>query len=154
MADEKVWYPQNYNLNFSVEDWKKLLPDRKIFSINDLEILKRLLDFGENGIFKATFEQLSYTYGENYNFYKENIDKLGKKIFSKTNCLIFENNFTNILLEEGEAGNFAKNHKISDEKIDTKIYKLRDELADALFEIDLKSRHPILRKRIWETIFI
>ena len=151
MADEKIWYPQNYSLSLSVEDWKKLLQNEEIFSVSDLEIMKRFLDFGDNGIFQATFEQLAFTYGENYFFYQDKIDELGKKIFYETNCLINEKNFKNILLEEREAESFAINHKFSDGSVDTKIYKLRDELADALFETDLSkiklySNEKIFRK--------
>ena len=137
MADKKIWYSQNYCPNLSVEDWKKLLQDKKIFSTVDLEIMKRFLDFGDNKIFQATFEQLAFTYGENYFFYQKNVEELGKKIFSALNCPIHEKIFKNILLEEREAGSFAMNYKFSDGSVDTKIYKLRDELADALLGTDL-----------------
>lgn len=137
MIDKKIWYPQNYSTNLSVDDWKKLLQNKKIFSTNDLEIMKRFLDFGDNKVFQATYEQLAFTYGENYFFYQKNVEELGKKIFSATNCPIYKKFFKNILLEEREAGSFALNYKFSDGKVDTKIYKLRNELADALLETDL-----------------
>lgn len=137
MPSKKIWYPKNYSPNLYVEDWKNLLQNKNIFSKNDLEIMKRFLDFGDGGIFQATYDQLSYTYGENYFFYKNNIDELGKKIFSETHCTLHEKDFRNILLEESEAGDFARNYKFSNGIIDTKIYKLRDELADALFEKNL-----------------
>lgn len=37
------WYPEieNYDPKLSVEDWKKLLQDETIFSVTDLEIMKR-----------------------------------------------------------------------------------------------------------------
>lgn len=133
MSDKKIWYPLNYSPNLSVGDWKKLLQNKNIFSENDLEIMKRFLDFGDNGIFQATYSQLAFTYGENYNFYQKNINELGKKVFYETNCPIHEKNFKNILLEERDAGNFARKFDIPDKK----VYKLRYELADALLEIDL-----------------
>ena len=123
------WYPpKNYSPNLSVEDWKKLLQDEEIFSVEDLQIVKRFQDYDCQG----TFAQIAYAYGEDENFYKEKVSALGKKISAKTNCPVFEGNYKNILFLERAAGKYVKHG----EKI---FYALREELVTALNQVDLSN---------------
>ena len=122
-----AWYPPtSYSPNLSVEDWKKILQDKEIFSVEDLEIMKRFQDYGGQG----TFADIAYAYGGEENYYKDKVTELGKKIFNKTNCPVFEGNYKNILFRERAAGEYVK----PGEKI---FYALREEIFDALNEIDL-----------------
>lgn len=145
------WYPENYSPKLSVEDWKYLLKEKTIFSEKDLEILKRFLDFGvdlfsvddiEMMNCKATLQQLVYTYGEQFSFYKDNIYELGKKIFDVTSCDIYKDasgyvHYENILFVERIAGTGAKKYEFYEGILDDKIYRLRNNLVIALFDVDL-----------------
>ena len=142
------WYPEieNYDPKLSVEDWKKLLQDETIFSVTDLEIMKRFQHYECCG----TYAHLVYAYGEDYFFYKDNIAKLGKKIADKTNCPVYQNHYENIPLLEREASTWAK--KYEDDENGKKFYKLRDELATALDFIDLSSIQLFTDKKAAEKV--
>ena len=126
--DSKNWYPLDYSPSLSVSDWLKLLNDNTVFNENSLEIMARFKDFGP-----ATCSQLAVKYGEKKNFYNAGSASLGKRVYKKTNCPLYEretgeNAFWPVLYigkeaPKGDNGVF--------------IYKLRDELSEALDSFDL-----------------
>ncbi|MBQ9487353.1 MAG: hypothetical protein IJU91_06090 [Selenomonadaceae bacterium] len=154
------WSPANYDPALPVELWKKLLKDRDIFSVSDLEIMKRFLEFGldffslneaEDKICKATLENLVLAYGETYEFYQKHIDSLGKRIADTTRCHVYhadgKYHYENILLVERETKSCAKIHNPDD-----KMYKLRDELIAALYTVNFSNIKLYSDEKIFEKI--
>ena len=122
------WYPLDYSPNLSKQAWLKLLNDKTIFYDDDLAIMKRFKDFGG----AATCSQLADKYGETAGFYNIKSSKLAHRIADATNCPT---------PDEGEGSKWwpilylGKN---ADKDIQGKyIWKLRDELCEALDYIDL-----------------
>ena len=123
------WWPKDYSPGFSVAQWVDLLQDNEVFHANNLEIMKRIKDYGG----QATCTQLSIKYGETANFYNAGSSTLAKRIATKTGCPIMtgedESSFWWPVLYVGrradkdDAGSFT--------------WKLRDELAEALNKVDL-----------------
>lgn len=130
------WWPSlaEYTPGFSVEDWMKLLEDNTIFQDNYLAIMKRMKNIGGS----ASCSQLAEKYGESKNFYNSGSSSLAESIAKKTGCNTDWKDKNNArwwpVLYQGrearkdEAGGY--------------IYKLRDELSEALDRIDL-SRIPL-----------
>lgn len=126
-----MWWPKDYTPGLSVEDWQQLISDATIFNDSSLEIMKRILDYGG----EATCTQLSKKYGESINFYNIGSSALAKRIVEKTDCPV---------MPRDEGGNrwwsvlyFGKNIKNNGEG--TFMWKLRDELAEALKCVDLSN---------------
>lgn len=123
------WYPTDYSPELTVEDWIALLSDESVFTTGSLEIMKRMKDYGG----QATCTQLSVKYGESKNFYNSGSSALARRIADKTGCPIMDKGSEDFrwwpILYLGkdagkdEAGSF--------------IWKLRDELAQALDKVDL-----------------
>lgn len=155
------WYPENYDPKLSADDWQFLLNEEEIFSISDLEIMKRFLEFGldffsfnsaKDTECKATLGNLAFAYGETYDFYKDNIISLGKRILNVTSCPVYTDtgdkvHYENILLLEREPKSCAKLHNPDD-----KMYKLRDELIAALTEKDFSNIQLYTDEKIAEKI--
>ena len=123
------WWPTDYTPALSVDDWEVLLNDADIFTDSSLEIMKRILDYGG----KATCTQLAIKYGESKNFYNSGSSALARRIVNKTNCPIMsrdndESRWWPVLY----VGKAAK----KDEE-GSYVWKLRDELAEALGRVDL-----------------
>ena len=129
---EKIWWPNDYSPKITVEKWIELLQDKDVFNKFNLQIMRRMLDYGG----EATCKQLAIKYGENVNFYNAGSSSLAKRIAKKTNCPILprednENSrFWPILYvgrtaTKGEEGAY--------------VWKLRDELLEALQKIDLSN---------------
>lgn len=133
---DENWWPAltEYTPGFSVEDWVDLLKDASIFKDNYLAIMKRMKDIGGS----ASCTQLAEKYGETKNFYNSGSSSLAESIAKKTGCSIAWKDKSNArwwpVLYQGrearkdEAGGY--------------IYRLRDELSEALDRIDL-SRIPL-----------
>lgn len=122
-----AWYPLEYSPELTVEDWITLLGDEEVFTTGSLEIMKRMKDYGG----KATCTQLSVKYGESKNFYNSGSSALARRVAEKTGCpLLDKDNFRwwPILYVGRDAG--------KDEE-GCFIWKLRDELAQALDVVDL-----------------
>ena len=123
------WWPVDYTPALSVDDWEDLLNDSEVFTDSSLEIMKRMVDYGG----KATCTQLAIKYGESKNFYNAGSSALGKRIVKKTGCPV--------LLHDNENSKWwpvlyvGKNAKKDAEG--SYIWKLRDELAEALERVDL-----------------
>lgn len=127
---EAGWFPKNYDPGFSVDDWVALLGDETVFTPGSLEIVKRMQDYGG----QATCTQLAAKYGENKNFYINGSAALAQRIAQKTGCPVMERDDTDRIrwwailylgrdADKNEEGSY--------------VWKLRDELAAALKQVDL-----------------
>lgn len=124
------WWPSDYTPAISVDEWESLLNDNEVFTDSSLEIMKRILDYGG----KATCTQLSIKYGESKNFYNAGSSALAKRIVKKTRCPVIPRDveggtywwpvlYVGMNAKKDEDGSF--------------VWKLRDELNEALKRIDL-----------------
>lgn len=125
-----VWWPTDYTPALSVDDWEALLNDSEVFTKNSLEIMKRMFDYGG----KATCVQLSVKYGESNNFYNSGSSSLAKRVLKKTGCPAPPEGENSKLWPVLYVGRYAKK-----EEKGSYVWKLRDELAEALKRIDLSS---------------
>lgn len=127
--EEAEWFPTEYSPNISVDDWVELLNDSSVFTLGGLQIMKRMKDYGG----AATCKQLSVKYGENPNFYNGGSWSLARRVAKKTGCPIMTRDNDSSrwwpVLYRGR-----KADKASDGAY---IWKLRDELSDALDRVDL-----------------
>ena len=122
------WEPIDYSPKLSIEDWENLLNDPNIFDKKSLKLIKCIKDCGGT----ASCTQLSRIYGDSINFYNITSSNLAKRIVEKTGCpkpASIKNNkwwpvlYLGRLAEKNEEGSF--------------IWKLRDELSEALNKVDL-----------------
>lgn len=122
------WEPTDYSPKLSIEDWENLLNDPDIFDEKSLKVMKCIKDCGGT----ASCTQLSRIYGDTINFYNTTSSNLAKRIVEKTGCpkpaSIKNNKWWPVLYlgrsaEKNEEGSF--------------IWKLRDELSEALNKVDL-----------------
>ena len=129
--DENEWFPkdEDYSPELDVKDWIELLNDSSVFTNSSLAIMKRLKDYGG----AATCKQLSVKYGETPNFYNGGSWSLARRIAQKTGCPVMIRDTEDArwwpILYKGR-----KSDKASDGAY---IWKLRDELAEALNKVDL-----------------
>lgn len=127
--ETEEWFPKDYSPELGVDDWIELLNDSSIFTINSLQIMKRLKDYGG----AATCKQLSVKYGENPNFYNGGSWSLAQRIAKKTGCPVMTKDTDDSkwwpILYIGR-----KSDKSSEGAY---IWKLREELAEALTKVDL-----------------
>lgn len=128
---ENKWWPADadYNPGLSVDNWMALLQDESVFNASSLRIMKCFLEFGG----AATCKQLSKKYGENANFYNAGSQALAKKIADKTKCTV-------ITIEDGKIMWWPilyVGRQVESEEEGVYVWKLRDELEQALKEIDL-----------------
>ena len=138
------WFPVEYTPALTVDDWEVLLNDNEVFTSSSLEIMKRMLGYGG----QATCTQLSIKYGESKNFYNSGSSSLAKRIYEKTRCPIMPRDEENsrwwpILYVGKKAGK---------EDEGAFIWKLRDELKEALEKIDLSKVELYAKQkpRIWK----
>lgn len=127
--DGPEWFPSDYNPSLTVDDWVGLIEDRDVFTTSSLEIMKRMKDIGG----KATCTQLSVKYGETKNFYNIGSSSLAKRVADKIGCPVMPDDSRNakwwpILY----VGKYADT-----ETQGSYIWKLRDELSEALDQFDL-----------------
>lgn len=128
-SSKDKWELKDYTPNLSIDDWEELLNNNEIFSESSLEIMKRILDYGGS----ATCKQLSKKYGESTNFYNTGSSSLAKRIAQKTGCQV-------LLREDGSSKWWPILYIGKDAKKDEEgsfVWKLRDELFEALKRIDL-----------------
>ena len=123
------WFPTEYAPGLTVDDWIGLLGDEEVFTTGSLEIMKRMKDYGG----QATCTQLAVKYGESKNFYNSGSSSLARRVAEKTGCPVMERDpessrWWPILYTGRNAGNNEEG---------SYIWKLRDELAEALDMIDL-----------------
>ena len=125
----KEWFPKDYSPEISVDEWVALLSDSSVFTQSSLQIMKRMKDYGG----QATCTQLAKEYGETKNFYNVGSSSLAKRIAEKTNCPVItrdteKSRWWPILYVGKHAGA---------EEEGSYIWKLRDELSEALDMVDL-----------------
>lgn len=131
IKEEEEWFPKEYSPNLSVEDWVALLNDNSVFTDESLQIMKRMKDYGG----AATCKQLSVKYGENPNYYNGKSWSLAQKIAKKTGCPT-RTKGTN----DSKWWPILYMGKKADRAIDgAYIWRLRDELSQALDQIDLSN---------------
>ena len=127
--EEAEWFPKDYSPNLTVDDWVDLLEDSSVFTQGSLQIMKRMKDYGG----AATCKQLSVKYGENPNFYNGGSWSLAQRIAKKTGCPVMTKDTDNSkwwpILYRGR-----KSDKATDGAY---IWKLRDELSEALDRVNL-----------------
>ena len=127
--EEAEWFPKDYSPNLTVDDWVELLEDSSVFTQGSLQIMKRMKDYGG----AATCKQLSVKYGENPNFYNGGSWSLAQRIAKKTGCPVMTKDTDNSkwwpILYRGR-----KSDKATDGAY---IWKLRDELSEALDKVNL-----------------
>ncbi len=125
------WGPADYSPEITVAEWLDLLNDKNVFTESSLEIMKRIRHYGG----QATCTQLAAKYGKTAGFYNVGSQTVAKKVADATNCPVMENNnyvnkwwpvlYQGKKAEKNEEGVF--------------IWKLRDELSEALDMVDLSS---------------
>ena len=123
------WFPADYTPGLTVEDWEELLGDKSVFTDGSLEIMKRMKDYGG----QASCKQLSVKYGGSVHFYRGGSVALARRVAKKTGCSLLEQDNDNSRLwpvlyvgkwaDEDEEGIY--------------VWKLRDELSQALERVDL-----------------
>lgn len=123
------WFPMDYSPELTVEDWVILLGDKEVFTNGSLEIMKRMKDYGG----QATCTQLAVKYGESKNFYNSGSSALARRVAEKTDCPLMERDTENsrwwpILYIGKNAGKCEEG---------SYIWKLRDELSEALDKVDI-----------------
>lgn len=131
--DEAEWVPslEEYNPNLSKEQWLELLKDGSTFTKNAYVAIARMYDC--DGI--ASCQQLANKYGETAHFYNGALGvQLPSKVRVKFDVPYFvdkdgENRVWPILFQGRSATNGEKG---------TFVWKIRDELYDALTEFDIK----------------
>lgn len=120
---------KTYNPKITKEQWVELFNDETVFNKQSREIVCRIRDYGG----QATCVQLATKYGESVNFYNAGSTALAKRIAEKTGCELFvdsegKTRYWPVLYVGRDAG---KNEDGSF------VWKLRDELVQALEEMDL-----------------
>ncbi len=128
-SSNEEWIAVDYDPGITKEQWVRLLNDEEVFTDQALEIVTRMRDYGG----QATCTQLATKYGETANFYNMGSTALAKRIAKKTDCELRVDDegvtrYWSVLYigrnaEKDEEGAF--------------VWKLRDELAYALEEVDL-----------------
>ena len=128
--EEGEWFPKEYSPELGVDDWEELLNDSSVFTVSSLQIMKRMKDYGG----QATCTQLSVKYGESKNFYNSGSSSLAKRVAEKTGCEV---------PPDQDSSNakwwpilYVGKHAGKDEE-GSYIWRLRDELSDALGRMDL-----------------
>lgn len=134
--DDNAWWPEKseYDPGLTVDDWAVLLGDPEVFTDSSLLIMRRLLDYGG----AATCTQLAVKYGETKNFYNSGSSALARRVAKKTNCPVMSRGdgrglrWWPVLYVGKPAGEDDKG---------SWVWRLRDELAEALSRIDLSRVH-------------
>lgn len=123
------WIPENYSPDITKEEWGELLNDRSVFTLNSLQIMKRLKESGG----QATCKQLSQKYGETPNFYNAGSSALARRVAERTECPLYAN-------ESGDSKWWPilyKGKKVDSDGEGGFMWQLRSELSEALNMIDL-----------------
>ncbi len=121
----KGWFPQDYSPNLKKKDWIALLNDPEVFNENSRKVIKCLKD--HDG--QSTCKDLENAYGNSFNFYKNGIHNLADRIHKSTHCpTMSENTKDSQLWPIVCLGRTVK----GSQKNDRYMYRLRDELSEAL----------------------
>lgn len=129
--EEQQWYPTDdeYSTGLTKDDWVDLIEDGDVFTTSSLTILKRLKDYGG----AATCKQLSVKYGESPNYYNGGSWSLAQRVAKKTGCPV--------MVKDNDNSKWwpvlYKGRKADKSTEGAYIWKIRDELSEALDEFDL-----------------
>lgn len=122
-------FPINYSPKLTVSDWTELLRNPDVFTEKGLQVVTRIKDYGG----QATCLQLSKKYGEDKNFYISNTTSVAKRICEtkhiKPDTRSDGTPYYWSVLYVGRNAN--------DNEDGSFVWKLRDELAEALDNMDL-----------------
>ena len=130
--DDNAWWPEasEYDPGLNVDDWAALLVDPEVFTDSSLQIMRRLLDYGG----AATCTQLAEEYGETKIFYNSGSSALAKRVAEKTGCPVMSR-------DDGRGSQWWPvlyvGRPASEDEEGAWVWRLRDELAEALSHIDL-----------------
>lgn len=123
------WFPKDYSPNITTGTWLSLLADETVFTTNSLEIMKRFKDYGGT----ATCTQLSTKYGKTANFYNAGSSSLAKRVAEATGCPV--------MIKDTDSSKWwpiLYVGRYADKRTEGNyIWKLRDELSEALEGFDL-----------------
>jgi 5-methylcytosine-specific restriction protein B len=128
MVKDDSWWPlpEEYKPEINKDQWRSLLDNRELFTLDSLVIMKRLLDIGG----EATCTQLSEKYGESPNFYNRGSSSLAQRIYNATGCSL-------PLRSDGNSKYWPILYtgKYTDRRRGgVYIWRLRDELREALMD--------------------
>lgn len=120
---------EGYDPSITADTWLELLNDRNVFTEKDLQIMKRLLDYGG----EATCSQLADRYGENKNFYNSGSVALARRVIRKTGAPLSYRDggkarWWSVLYE----GRYTES-----EEVGVFVWRIRDELLEALNKYNL-----------------
>ncbi len=130
-ATDSGWLYPDYSPNLSTRDWTELLKNSAVFNESSLQIMARMKDYGG----EATCKQLSEKYGEDPYFYNSGSSSLAERIANKKGCPVWQDEDGNkkwwpiLYLGKNADSNTAGSF----------VWKLRDELREALEQTDLSS---------------
>lgn len=113
-----------YDPEISTEQWLKLLANRTVCTVENLQILKAIQQAGG----EATCKQLSLTLGDASAYYNGSMIQLARRVQEKTGCPLVQNKNND---QKWWPILFVGRTALQDQP-GTYSWKLRDELADAL----------------------
>lgn len=113
-----------YDPEISTEQWLKLLANRTVCTVENLQILKAIQQAGG----EATCKQLSLTLGDASAHYNGSMIQLARRVQEKTGCPLVQNENND---QKWWPILFVGRTALQDQP-GTYSWKLRDELADAL----------------------
>ena len=126
--DKDGWFGTDFNPEINKEDWIKLLKNPDVFNDDALKIMRQFMEQG--GV--TSCKKLSEIYGGSYNKYNMQISYLAKRVITVQKCHYPVGNIENAkywpVMFIGKRDN--KNGY---------QYKLRDELKEALEELNMVS---------------
>ena len=148
---EEKWWPgvNEWNPQLSKDDWKELIEDSAIFTDKSKIFLKRLLAIGG----ETTCVDLANKYGRTASFYIGVEQGLAARILKKKKISPISDNGREWRFPVLFLGRHVDKSK--DENSGDYIWKVRDELKEALEEIDLlhDERYPLYeQKHDWKTL--
>lgn len=124
------WFPstEEYDPGIDANTWEELLGNPEVFTESALEIVCRLRDHGGS----ATCTQLAQKYGESKNYYLTGSVALAKRVKEATGCPLPNDEENSRWWPVLYVGKHA-----SKDEAGSYIWKLRDELAEAMGKVDL-----------------
>ena len=126
------WIPSTdeYTPGISVEQWIELLNDETVFTKDYLALMKRMKDIGG----QASCTQLANKYGGTKNLYNSGSSSLAERVYKKTKC---NTNWPKDSIRSKWWPILYVAREAKPEEAGSFIYKLRDELSQALDRVDL-----------------
>ena len=128
-AASDYWPPLSvYNPNISIDGWLSVLRDRSVTNLNNLAMLKMMLELGG----ESTCARLADVYGKTYNYYNKLGSSFGEKVKAKLNCpdCVYDGVTRYYPIPFVGRYMFERGNKRF-------AWKLRDELKEALLRMDL-----------------